>query len=286
MKKYFAILFLMTLILSCTKEAKIKLPTQEEKLVVTCFISPADTVLTAVVRSSSPKYNVRKSNSIVEGITNAEVIISSDQGTGKFNYDKTSACYTLSPTDFAIFPGKKYFLTVKTPDGKQTSANTIVPSDTLPIKQFEVKMNYNEDSTQLDMNTLGEVAAIKGRTNYVAIFFRQIYVPSDTSIYSDYDPYENMGYGTFDDDEKQPHDSFVFQSRDGGYSGQSYFTQFYSDFWVLNCSKEFYLYNRSLQLASEVNDNPFGDPVFVYSNMDKGFGCFGAYMITKRSISR
>ena len=40
-------------------------------------------------------------------------------------------------------------------------------------------------------------------------------------------------------------------------------------------SEESYLYRRTLNLAGSVQDNPFAQPVQVYTNIDKGFGIFG-----------
>jgi hypothetical protein len=287
MNKYIAIFTLLFVVFGCRKEADIKLPEQEEKLVVTCFVSPTDTVLTAVVRTSSPKYNVRNYNYSVAGLSDAEVTISSDQGSAVFSYDEVFMCYTLSPVSFPIYPGKKYSLTVKTPDGKHSSANTVVPTDTFHIRSFAVNMNYSSDSNNLDINSVAEIAAFNGRVNYVGMYYRQVNIPQDSSM-QEYNPYDFRGYGIYEDDEKHPRESFVFKQEQGRYEGdaKSLFGGFYAEFWVLNCSKEFYLYNRTVQLASELNGNPFGDPVLVYTNMDNGFGCFGAYMITKRSISR
>ena len=50
---------------------------------------------------------------------------------------------------------------------------------------------------------------------------------------------------------------------------------------VLNCSKDFYLYNKSVQESDGIGGNPFTDPVQVYTNIQNGFGCFGAYNIDK-----
>jgi len=45
-------------------------------------------------------------------------------------------------------------------------------------------------------------------------------------------------------------------------------------------SKEVYLYNSSYNNQRWSRDDPFSEPIFVYSNIENGFGIFGAYHTT------
>ena len=58
--------------------------------------------------------------------------------------------------------------------------------------------------------------------------------------------------------------------------------------WVLiealNCSRDFYLYNRSLQQSAGTGGNPFADPVLIHTNIQGGFGCFGSFYRTRRIL--
>src|SRR5688500_14546490 len=72
-----ALFFLVVILLSCEKKATIKLPKPESKLVVTCFITPDDTLISAVVRLSTPKFGPVDSTSVfVDDIRDANITIS------------------------------------------------------------------------------------------------------------------------------------------------------------------------------------------------------------------
>ncbi|SHF67395.1 protein of unknown function [Mariniphaga anaerophila] len=49
-------------------------------------------------------------------------------------------------------------------------------------------------------------------------------------------------------------------------------------------SKELFLYSRSFDQHSMVSDNPFAEPVPVYSNIEGGLGIFGSLVISSKSL--
>ncbi len=49
-------------------------------------------------------------------------------------------------------------------------------------------------------------------------------------------------------------------------------------------SKEYYLYAKSLSLFAYNDGDPFAEPVQVYSNIENGYGIFGAYSTAKQTI--
>jgi hypothetical protein len=46
---------------------------------------------------------------------------------------------------------------------------------------------------------------------------------------------------------------------------------------LFSCSKNYFLYNRTVTSAIQNNDNPFAEPVFVHSNMSSKMGIFAGY---------
>jgi hypothetical protein len=46
---------------------------------------------------------------------------------------------------------------------------------------------------------------------------------------------------------------------------------------LLHVDRHYYLYHRSLRNAGRSQDNPFAEPVLVYSNVTGGLGVFAAY---------
>jgi hypothetical protein len=64
-----------------------------------------------------------------------------------------------------------------------------------------------------------------------------------------------------------------------------YDTQYDSLFVNLKTlSKELYLYRNTYRKQVDANENPFAQPVQVYSNIDGGFGIFGGYSNFRKSI--
>src|SRR4051794_17551506 len=114
----------------CEKEAKIKLPPAENKLVVTCFISPGDSVVTAAVQSSKPKYAQAGYASLyLQGMIQDAIVILSDGTTSiQLHFNNTYGFYKASTDNLPIVSGKTYYLSVTTPDGKKADAQTTVSS--------------------------------------------------------------------------------------------------------------------------------------------------------------
>lgn len=264
---------------SCTKKADIDLPTADEKLVVTCFISPGDSVLSAVVRTSKLKYGVidtARRNKIYQDIENANVSISDGVNSIILPFNTDEYFYKASTANFPIVSEKKYFLTVSTPDGKKVTATTIVPSEKLLIELCEVNEKKSDSMfIEFDVNvTVGDIA---NQTNYVGLYVQNFHSTSLTEPYL-----YNQGYltsfGSFDTDEFVSKTKYVFSSQNFIYESMR-ITSAFSYVSVLNCNKEFYLYNKSVQDASG-GGGPFADPVMIYSNIEGGFGCFGAFVVS------
>jgi hypothetical protein len=264
-----ALILIACLVISCTKKAKIKLPPQETKLVLTCFITPGDSLITAFVRTSTPKYSSAGYGSIYgDLVTNAIVVLSDGLKNVTLTYDSLYSVYYAWSKDLPILEGKTYYLNAATPDGKKASANTTVPLGKLEIKTFDVFAQRNDSNiTELNLQTI--VADIPDITNYIEIIYQTYTNFGGPGGFNDRIHY-------FDDDEKMSKTEYAESHKDNFlYYQGSHATTYLS---VLNCSKEFYLYNKSVEKASYTNDNPFSDPVLIYTNINNGFGCFGSFV--------
>jgi hypothetical protein len=277
--KHFVCLFILLLLLfSCKKEAKIKLPPAEKKLVVTCFISPGDTIITASVRTSSPKFSgtgVGFMPVYEDVVTDATVVISDRVTSLTLPYFPEASAYGQLNKTMPIQSGKTYYLTVTTPDGKSVSATTTVPEGQLEISSFDVEIQKN-DSNSMEYNTRIIAKDIPDVINYVCIVSEDFSspLPDDPPIFIDSYP---SAIRFFDSDEKIKKTNYVDSHMDSFYS-PSIIRYAALNISVLNCSKEFYLYNESAEKAAFSGGNPFGEPVLVYTNISNGFGCFGSFV--------
>jgi hypothetical protein len=284
MKKIFLFIILLVLSCSCTKKATIKLPEPESKLVVTCFISPQDSVITAVVKLSVPKFSSNGTFSALSenDIKNATVVISNGTSNLTLPFDNDLNFYKANALALPIMGGKQYFLTVITPDGKNVNATTTVPNGLLTIESLTfTPKNIDTNSIEYDVNLV--VNDIPNEINYVAFFYETTlsYAPSSNTLILT-DPIISTS-STYVTDEKINKTKYI-ETNSANFLSLTKILTALVDVSVLNCSRDFYLYNKSVQESAGIGSNPFTDPVQVYTNIQNGFGCFGAYTANKESL--
>lgn len=282
----------MFLIFSCKKEATVKLPKQENKLVVTCFISPDDTLINASVQTSIPKYGYGTTNA--DEITDATVVLSDGINSVTLLFDNDLYSYVISSAAMPIISGKTYYLTVTTPDGKTVSANTTVPYGRLSIQSVNTALKTNNNNngspygnyTYFDYDLNIAVNDLADQTTFVELYFQNM-TSSKTPTYNA-PPQDSASIDTyyaaatdpfFDTDEHASKSVYIYKYTGSIYSSDS-LLEAYVRVSALNCSREFYLYNESVTSSATNGDNPFAEPVLIYSNIKNGFGCFGAYLGT------
>ena len=144
MKKYFlyiALIISQLTFVSCQSLVKeidpSILPQTDSKLVVACFISPQDTVLSAKVTET--KVLIGSTGDIKDDITNATVKLSNGTKTISLVYNAANGYYRALPSELLILPEKTYNIEVSTPDGRKVSSTTKVPSN-VPIKEIKTPM--------------------------------------------------------------------------------------------------------------------------------------------------
>lgn len=264
------------LLAACQKEADIKLPESKEEIVVTSFLDPDDTLISVVVRSSKPKYGSGSTPGSYpeDQITNARVTIGDGVTTVTLSFDSLFFFYRTSQTNLKIESGKTYYLDVLTPDGKNVSARTQVPTGKM---QFDTVIAVKKSAPQagwVEYDLSVGVLDMPGQVTFVSVYSL---VYADSSFFSVGNPMPNTH---FDNDERTEKSKYYFSTSGGTYSGPG---DLYVKAVALNCSKEFYLYNESVQRSLQVGGNPFADPVLIYTNIDGGLGCFGSFVAnTKR----
>src|SRR6478736_8550622 len=125
MKRLFFILSCL-LFLSCTKEAKVKLPETKPLPVMYSYICPTDSIIRLKLMSSSPLYSSNEID-ILAAVPDGDVKISSSQGTAQLIFNQNTQYYELKTNAYPIVPGQVYKITVKTINGDVATAETQVP---------------------------------------------------------------------------------------------------------------------------------------------------------------
>lgn len=255
----------------------IKLPPNEPKLVIFSAITPDDSIRVNV-HKSNPIFSesVDPSSEPFPPVTNAVVSLSNESGEQvTIPYRSSDQLYSIGSDQFSIQEGMNYYLTISAPGFKTITASTTIPDQKAEISSIVVDTIINHDYYdyyESEIQITGEVLDNFEQENYYRV---QVYY---YTCYS-YD-YPNEAY---------PKNSREFFS-DAGNEGQNIgFTyRFYYTDWdsigiyVYSMEEEYYNYYRTLLDFS--TENPFSEPVPVYSNIKNGLGIFGSYLITSKTI--
>lgn len=269
-------MLLVLTISSCTKDADVKLPDIKPKPVLTCFISPGDSIVTAKLTYSRPIYKSQPQN-LPNSISDAIVEISDGTKRERLTYVNDSVGYQSLNSAFKIEFGKLYFLYAQLSDGTILSSQTITPGEapsfikngfnrqvldsneffyiyklrfdiSIADKKFEnneyrilsfAKVRSVIDSTKTIMNLIAE--------NYVTDLNK------DGEVINASQDIEYFYQGEFSDYE-QPTGYYIY---------------------LINGNSDYIKYHKDLQRFED--GNPFSEPIINFSNINGGIGCFGAF---------
>lgn len=276
------------------------LPNVEPELVVHSYISPQDTLLVVAVSLSNSAGDKLPSQSQISGLTKATVMLSEGSRSIVLKYDSLRRIYRADPTQFPIMVGQTYQLTLSTPDGKRVTATTTIP-DQVPIGTIEFDsvpaqysnifnyslrfnwqdpaqaVNYYHVTGDVDYGTVGRVYTNGG--TYTEVPYQAV-----NPIYFSYD-----GDSPYLSDEK--HKGRVMSSP----AGRLFFNYYVNgtpaisppvnaNVYLLNVTEAYYRYHESIRQQTANRDNPFAEPTLIQGNIQGGFGCFGGYNRTIKTL--
>lgn len=268
MKAIWSILLLSILCFSCERDADIPLPKTDPKLGLFCFLSPGKRIEVILVRvnplfgssgSSGPDY-----------ILNATVKISDGTDTSELKPDGADNFYIEVTPKMTITAGRYYSIWAEVSGLPSVSASCTVPIQ----KANSMSVNHYGSVQQGDsMFHLSMIwNDIPGQENYYRIYAENIDSLAGNIITSDVYGFNTLYYSDFGSDGE------VLQSGIGIYSRNP--TNVRSR-WILanlvTCETHYYRYHLSVE--SNIDGNPVLGPSSLYSNVNGGVGCFGAYLL-------
>ncbi|WP_188764010.1 DUF4249 domain-containing protein [Emticicia aquatilis] len=271
------------------------LPETDSKLVVACFISPQDTILAAKVTET--KVLIGTTGDVRDDITNASVSLSDGSKTIQLIYNAKLGYYRALPTALPISVGKTYTITVSTPDGRKVNASTTVPNN-IPIKEVKIDSTAVNDfqrgntvtNTEYDVKVIWQDKA--GENNYyraISEFIITYGIPDPKNgkniIYTPISTIVDLR--TIDDKDTDGqllslNRNYLPTNIGANIQGQQLDLSKRLDkirVGLFQTDIHYYNYHTSLRRQRE-NNNPFAEPVLLYTNINGGFGCFGAYNAT------
>lgn len=284
------------LLLSC--ESLIKeidpsfLPETDSKLVVACFISPQDTVLAAKVTET--KLLVGTTGDVRDDVTSATVNLSDGSKTIQLVYHAKLGYYRALPASMPILEGKSYTITVSTPDGRKVNASTTVPKN-IPIKEVKIDTIQTTDNeqgvvvsrTEYNVKLIWQDAL--NETNYyrgISVFEALIKYPDTFPSNQKLPPFPATITDLRTIDDKNTDGQLLslnrtFEANSPAIDIRDSRITLVKQIKVglFQTDIHYYNYHTSLRRQRE-NNNPFAEPVLLYTNINGGFGCFGAYNAT------
>lgn len=288
LNKYFknnfsAVIFFMLglSIISCKKEAQVKIPETEPKPVLVCFISPEDSLIRVKLTNSVPLYT-SNSKQYPYNITNAVITISDGSSSKIIPLFQDTVGYQLHTKYFPIKAGGTYQLEVKIPDGRSLLAKTTVPADNFPSFNFSLEKNLI-DSSEFGVNYEFVYSLSWNDIPSVANYYRGIIynLYSDSTLMGDTiaqvfnELYENdLGKDGASIKINGQGNYFYIPGSTTPINSSSYIA------YLMLCNKEYFDYHKDLYTNNDVN--PFAESKINFSNIEGGIGCFSAYRLARK----
>ncbi|GAB3987593.1 hypothetical protein GCM10028807_08240 [Spirosoma daeguense] len=292
------LLFLISVSISCSSLRNEVSPSllgvEPSKLVVTCFLSPQDTILAVKVTRSSTV--VGDSISLLQtgnNVTDAIVTLTDGSQSVTLKYNNILAGDTVKSRPYysnyirllPIIVGHTYTLSVVTSNGQRATSTCTIPT---PVSLKDVTL----DSLNRRYFVRARWQDPAGETNYYQVSGVFRYVASNCKNCS----IESTNNLTFDDDNRG---LFSDAGVDGSLmiSGRAYLTStstsnFYGQYNraravvnLLRVDPNYYRFQEAIIRQRRSRNNPFAEPVLIPSNIDGGLGCFAGYSTTSLSIN-
>lgn len=282
-----------------------RLPNVGSKLVVQSFISPQAEYINVLVSESFPLFH--KTDASIEALSGATVKISDGTHEAVIPFNEPTKTYTLESKKFKIAAGVTYNLYVS--DGKRTvTAQCKVPKVSPAIQSYTVNPQKVMDSNleAVDIVTLNmSWDDISGEVNY---YRANAYMTIEHSVgdgFTDGKEIEKritsrlaFYWDRHSANKELQQDIGLDGTRFSSPPGQvtmpkptKYLNEVESQIKpnpkllsitveLFNADDNYFKYHRSL---SERHDyaNPFTEPYLIYTNIQDGLGCFGAYNMGK-----
>ncbi|UHG92232.1 DUF4249 domain-containing protein [Spirosoma oryzicola] len=290
--KKWLLLVLSTILLACNSMREEIVPQalagQSDKLVVDCFISPQDTLLTAKVTRSRPVLDNDATRRVE--VSDAVVTLSDGSNSVRLVYNSQLALYAVKAQKMVVRSGNTYQLTVRYSTGQQVSATTTVPSmialDAIQLDSAVASGQVNGEKKEYRLvgswqDPANAYYRVKGTVRGIPIN-----APSNSS----YGNPEAMSFimatnslgllasqnkaGTLSASALLDKDRLSRQYRSMAINVD-----------LMHVDEAYYQYHVALDQQLKAANNPFAEPVIIPTNIQNGLGCFGSYNQSRKTVT-
>lgn len=304
------VLFFAGMVASCGSLVEIvpefKLDNNESKLVVHAYLSPHDTLLKVYVTQSIPVFKEEGPSGAYTVVTDAVVVLSDAGKEVVLPYDSAYSAYSVNADEIGgIRAGATYRLRVK--DSKRSAeAETTVPSAPPAIASYQVDTSYSSFGDFYGRKDTSITVQFTWKDSPgIGNYYR---VAGKSLILTDYQELDTAGKrvirrgrvtmplhwdGTFGGSEFQSDANSdgrvmqsplarislrrpVFLTENGAETGSVPEVKNIT-LNLLHTDEHYYRYHQSARDHDIAGDNPFAEPVLLYSNVRGGLGVFGSF---------
>ncbi len=268
LREFIYIMFIVVTAISCEpKIVEFDMPDDSDKLAVFGFLSPGDTVTNIYVRPFLPNVIVNPPVALYD----VNVKITHDGNEHLLKFDTMYNAYSIKSSELSIRGGETYSLEVSAEGYKTVSSTIRVISEENKTLKFIKLIKRTRD--------YGTSIAVKWQDNPSVENF---YVLSMIVTSNNHE--QTFGYTN----------SVTYS--DANWNGEEKYSKdlylnYYSDFVdpsdssqirklsiaLINADKHYYMYHKKASEQNYFMDNPFAEPVIVYSNIKNGAGVFCSY---------
>ncbi len=277
----------------------------ESKLVIHAYLSPRDTLVKVYVTESIPIFKEAQPREHII-VTDAVVSLADAAREITLQYDSTYLAYLINPDQIGgIWPGRTYRLRVS--DNKRSViAETTVPSEPPVIASYKVDTSYSsfgdfygrKDTSMTVQFTWNDPP---GQGNYYRVAGKALMLTDYREVDPDGNPVIKRGRvtialqwdDTFGGSEFQSDANSngglmqsplgrislrrpVFWTEDGSEIGNPVEVRNIT-VDLLHTDEHYYRYHQTARAHDIAADNPFAEPVLLYSNVKGGLGVFASY---------
>ena len=278
------VVIVLAISLGCEPElvTKIPLPTENQKLAVSAFLTPGSDKHSFYVDASIPNNFI----STYDPWDTAIVVMISDGTKSVRLIQDDDGYFSFYDHQLPVIHGKRYFLEASAPGiPKAISASTMIPEDFDP--QFEVikidTSGYTEDYEKLEFIVrFRDVPGTKDfyRITAYATWLREYPGFTDTVLWE------------MNSRNSQPQ-LVKDEGKDGGWLQFNFSLSLGKDTrsWlssvetvIYRVDEDYYKFHYPFVITDYYNDNPFSEPIIVHSNVKNGYGIFSG-VVEKRYIT-
>lgn len=272
LNKYFILLLLVLSGSGCEKYINyVNSPEFEQKLVITSFISPSDTVCEIYVSSNQRLYG------FYDKLEDpGDIMGTISDGTTEVELDTTSSGLSFSRDKMPVISGKTYTLKISSSKGIYAEAVTTIPQKRETLISVDT-VSVTQDTPGYESSGFIEISVeftdYPGEKNYYNLIGKMTVfrtTPSQETAFH----YDRFWYEYIKDTKANPDNRIVIDqwiTPSNNNSDSAFITVF-----LMNTEESYYLYHTSLN-EFDRSDNPFSEAKPVYSNIKGGLGIFTSY---------